>query len=133
MPLAGVGVAGKVDDNVKCGGNSVLCSSFWHSCGKGQSEQAMGDVTGTISVDGGKASPVAGVECGKEVNGFIAAYFSDDNTVGSHAKCLPHQDRHGNATASFRIVIAGNELDELWVVQVKFGSVFNADKPLLRG
>ena len=81
MPLAGVGVAGKVDDNVKCGGNSVLCSSFWHSCGKGQSEQAMGDVTGTISVDGGKASPVAGVECGKEVDGFSAAYFSAYNRV----------------------------------------------------
>ena len=60
-----------------------------------------------IRVTGGHRSVVAGVHCLHHVEGFRAAAFADQNSVGAHAEGVDYEVALRDGTGSFYVHWAG--------------------------
>ena len=84
-----------------------------------------------VGVDRGQTAVVAGVHGLQHVDRFAAAYLADDDAVGTHTQRVANEISLRNFTTAFDIWRPGFQSDDVWLLQLQFGRVFNRDDALV--
>ena len=78
----------------------------------------------------GKRTFMAGVHGLQHVEGFFAADLADHDAVGAHTQTVDDQLAHAHGTFAFDVGSSGFEADDVFLLELQFGGVFDGDDAL---
>src|SRR5690606_7458786 len=127
QPSGAVGGAADVQHHLDGGGQLAVQGGAGQTAEGGEGFQTGGDLARGIGVDGTRATVVAGVERGEQVDDLSPADLAHDDAVGAHAQGLPNQVADRHLTDAFHIGGAGDQAHDVRVGWGEFGGVLDAD------
>ena len=84
-------------------------------------------------MDCGQTAVVAGVHSLKHVDRFATADLADHDAIGPHAKGVANQVSLRNFAAAFNVRRTRFEPDDVRLLQLQFGRVFDSDDAFVLG
>ena len=78
-------------------------------------------------MNGGKTAVVTGVHRLKHIQCFAAAALTDHDPVGAHTQRVADEVTDGDCAAAFDVGRAGFQTDEMFLMKLEFGGIFDGD------
>jgi hypothetical protein len=76
---------------------------------------------------------VSGVHGLEHIEGFATAAFADDDAVWSHTESIANEVCCGHAATSFDVWRSGFEAEDVFLLELEFGGVFDGDDAVIIG
>src|SRR5579862_8799620 len=92
--------------------------------------QARQSIPRRIRVNRGQRAVMARVHRLQHVERFLAAHLADDDAVGTHTQGVDEQLAHVDGAFAFDVGWARLQANDVFLVQLQFGRVFNRDDAL---
>src|ERR1700683_1955576 len=86
-----------------------------------------------VGVDRGERTLVTGVHGLQHIEGFFAADFADHDAVGAHTQTVDDQLTLADGAFALDVGGPGFEADDVFLLELKFGGVFDGDDALYIG
>jgi len=93
--------------------------------------QSLDRISRRVGMDGGQRAVVAGVHGLQHVQRFLAADLAHDDPVRPHTEAVDQQLALPNSAISFEVGRARFQTDDVRLLQLQFGSVFDGHDALL--
>ena len=132
-PSAAGCVAPHVEDGVEGAGSLGRDGTLPHTRECPERRKPRGHVPRPIRVDGRPAPVMPRVESRQDVANFGTTTFPEDEAVGAHAHGRAHEVREGDASSSFDVWLAFDEVDAVWVGGRDLGDLLDADDAFAGG
>ena len=86
-----------------------------------------------VGVNGRQTAVVTGVHSLKHVDRFAATDLADHDAIGTHTQCVAHEISLRDFATTFDIRRPGFQSDDVRLLQLKFGRVFNRNDAFVFG
>ena len=127
-----VGEAGDLDHGMNGAGHLLADGAFRNiEIGHGDHVlDAVQSVARGVGVNGGERALMAGVHGLKHVKGLLAAHLAYHDAVGAHTEAVDDELAHADRALAFDVGRAGFEADDVLLLELQFGRVFDGDDAL---